>query len=739
MKRKLGFIALMTAMTVAASACGGGQTADKTAVGAGATAETEAAADNALAKQAETGGAEGEEAKAADGEVNAEAKAGKEAEADADEKDSSEDGKADVGAAADGEGSEGDADAASDGKAGSEKEADAAVDGEADEGEADAADGKGLSGEGKDEGEGSEGSDSEGDEGEAEAAASKAESGDAGRYEIYEYEGNGTKVTHEMLVQAGMGDTYLELYEDGTGEFNLFQTIMEVTWKPGIVTVYGTTNYTYEIEGDTMILDMVGIKYTMRKTGAAIAASSDNGADDQESGSLSTDSIDKDSSNTDAAGDGSKEGVDANTDSGNETAVWNGLYTKFVGDSDDARNTDDSFTLELYPDGTGVHHRDDLDIDVKWSRDGDEFTMTETFIGTIDYTGNIKDGQLHLFNGDPEDIWTCEYVYEQAGGVKPDAGENASEPSEGADSGEAASESAAVEETDAVAASAEDVSSGNASTADEAAQEASAGRPEGVPGGDGIVSEEMVQRAYVWLNKVNKDPFNTTYEDLAAFFGVEGEFDKEEYSEHMGVNKRYYKWISEDDNTHFLYVNFDEKEEGVYKVSSYNTSGFLGSEATEKYLEVLQNEAREADKAAAATMSLKDFSVEIHPFGQHDDVVTLSMGIPESGWAYDESRDHLVENEDVNTFGAGFIAFKLEDKVEDFDFYKDKFENYAEIEDRVIGGVTFKGRTYKNIGYEWTEYIAQIDDAHALSVGAVRVDLSEGTIGDRILDSLTIG
>ena len=29
---------------------------------------------------------------------------------------------------------------------------------------------------------------------------------------------------------------------------------------------------------------------------------------------------------------------------------------------------------------------------------------------------------------------------------------------------------------------------------------------------------------------------------------------------------------------------------------------------------------------------------------------------------------------------------------------KDDFENYQDIEDRVIGGISFRGRTYRNIG-----------------------------------------
>ena len=79
-----------------------------------------------------------------------------------------------------------------------------------------------------------------------------------------------------------------------------------------------------------------------------------------------------------------------------------------------------------------------------------------------------------------------------------------------------------------------------------------------VSGGDGIVTEEQVQKGYVWMNEVNNNIFDATYDDIVAYFGVEGQFVKEEYSDHMKANYRYYKWISEDDDSHFIYVNFKE-------------------------------------------------------------------------------------------------------------------------------------------------------------------------------------
>ena len=238
-----------------------------------------------------------------------------------------------------------------------------------------------------------------------------------------------------------------------------------------------------------------------------------------------------------------------------------------------------------------------------------------------------------------------------------------------------------------------------------------------VSGGDGIVTEEQVQKGYVWMNEVNNNIFDATYDDIVAYFGVEGQFVKEEYSDHMKANYRYYKWISEDDGSHFIYVNFKENESGVYTVSAYNTSGFSGKEAIAKYLDIVKAEAAEANKAASANAEMKDFSVEVAQFAQDDVKVKIMTKIPVSGWSYDDGKRSLVENDDPTAFGAGAIRFEVRENVEKFDYYKDNFENYQDIEDRVIGGITFHGRTYRNIGYDWIEYVAQLDDNRALSIG----------------------
>ena len=258
------------------------------------------------------------------------------------------------------------------------------------------------------------------------------------------------------------------------------------------------------------------------------------------------------------------------------------------------------------------------------------------------------------------------------------------------------------------------------------------------PSGTGLVSEEAVQKGYVWMNEVNNNVFDTTYEDLVDYFGVEGEFVKEEYSDHMKRNQRYYKWVSKDDPSHYVYVNFAEEESGVYKVSAFNTSGFSGKEAIEKYLDTVKAEAAEVNKAATANAKMKDFSVTVTQFAHDDVAVKITTKIPESGWSYDEGKKCLVENDDPTAFGAGAIRFEVRANVEDFDYYKDDFENYQDIDDRVIGGITFKGRTYKRIGYDWIEYVAQIDDGRALSIGLTDIECVPGTAPDVILNSMTI-
>lgn len=279
---------------------------------------------------------------------------------------------------------------------------------------------------------------------------------------------------------------------------------------------------------------------------------------------------------------------------------------------------------------------------------------------------------------------------------------------------------------------------GNTAAASDPGNKSTSNTSENVPGGDGLVSEEEVQKGYVWMNEVNNTIFDTTYEELAAYFGVDGEFVKEEYSDHMKANYRYYKWISKEDSSHFIYVNFKEEDSGVYRVSAYNTSGFSGNEAIANYLDAVKAEEAERNKSASANAAMKDFSIVVEPYSHPEQAVKITTKIPESGWSYDESGKKLVENDDPDKFGAAFMKFEARGNVEDFDYYKKDFENYKDLDDKVIGGITFHARSYKKIGYDWIEYIAQIDDNRALSIGLVKMECIEGTMPDIIISNMQI-
>ncbi len=207
----------------------------------------------------------------------------------------------------------------------------------------------------------------------------------------------------------------------------------------------------------------------------------------------------------------------------------------------------------------------------------------------------------------------------------------------------------------------------------------------------------------------------------------------------LAMRRRYYFWRSNENDSDFIYVNFGEDKDnpGVYKITGYNSNGFSINDAKEKYLDEVKAEEVERNKAAAANMKTKSFSTTIYSWDKEENVV-ITAEIPETGWTYNENNKELVESDDPSAWHAGTIAFKLEDDVADFDRYKDKFEDYRELDDRVIGGITMKGRTYKNVGYEWTQYIAQLDDRRALSISMKFLNVAEGTAADRILNSMSI-
>lgn len=91
--------------------------------------------------------------------------------------------------------------------------------------------------------------------------------------------------------------------------------------------------------------------------------------------------------------------------------TYKGLYLQMVGSE---TRQEEEFRLELKADGTGSQQRNGLDIRIPdWSLEGGQIKLTEKFLGTIEYTGTLEGTKLSLFNGDPANSMTMEYVYEK--------------------------------------------------------------------------------------------------------------------------------------------------------------------------------------------------------------------------------------------------------------------------------------------------------------------------------------
>ena len=56
----------------------------------------------------------------------------------------------------------------------------------------------------------------------------------------------------------------------------------------------------------------------------------------------------------------------------------------------------------------------DAQISWPWLVLGNAFARSTGLAQWYEYTGTLVNGRLDIFNGDPEDIWTCEYVFNLA-------------------------------------------------------------------------------------------------------------------------------------------------------------------------------------------------------------------------------------------------------------------------------------------------------------------------------------
>ena len=158
------------------------------------------------------------------------------------------------------------------------------------------------------------------------------------------------------------------------------------------------------------------------------------------------------------------------------------------------------------------------------------------------------------------------------------------------------------------------------------------------------------------------------------------------------------------------------------------TSGHIDSEQSAAPIQTDEKSAF----AGAHEFTLKTFMGNIETM--------LKLTVPDNGWCTKLYSGKLwvynVPTLDDAYSNSPRIQFETKKSVADFDFYIDDFENLKVIESRIIGGIKMAGRTYKNVGMEWFEYVGQLPNGVAISIQISRIDIGTGTEGSTILDSV---
>ena len=123
--------------------------------------------------------------------------------------------------------------------------------------------------------------------------------------------------------------------------------------------------------------------------------------------------------------------------------------------------------------------------------------------------------------------------------------------------------------------------------------------------------------------------------------------------------------------------------------------------------------------------------------------VPVTAEVPTINWAavmkssspcYYSTPDPKKVSSNTPHIEIGF--YESEEKI---NFYFDKFENLAALENRSIGGIEMVGRSYSYIGMEWIEYYGQLSDGIWVSIKLTGVRFETGTQTEAIVNSISFG
>lgn len=100
----------------------------------------------------------------------------------------------------------------------------------------------------------------------------------------------------------------------------------------------------------------------------------------------------------------------------NELSNYEGVYkleyTKYIGDSMEERNINNTSQITLKSDGTGISIHDGVNHNITWVLDGINIKIMENHSESIiEYKGTLENNKLDIFDGDKNNSLTLELVY----------------------------------------------------------------------------------------------------------------------------------------------------------------------------------------------------------------------------------------------------------------------------------------------------------------------------------------
>lgn len=243
--------------------------------------------------------------------------------------------------------------------------------------------------------------------------------------------------------------------------------------------------------------------------------------------------------------------------------------------------------------------------------------------------------------------------------------------------------------------------------------------------GNGLLPNDQLLRLIKWID----DGYyrNKTYEEVAAFAGVEGLDQGHRDTSMTALGDHYFDWISDSDPTHYIHLCFRGRDEsGRFEACQWNTSGIVSADwKTADLTDWLS--ATACHDTEATTLEIQRFS---------NPLVTVTAQMPVLNWytrvANNTAYFYNDRGESNNDPRIEVITY---DDPAMFDFYLDKYENVQPAASRVIAGVEMQSRAYHSIGWDWTEYSAQLSPKVSIAVRVSRVDVGPGTEAGTLLDS----